>query len=723
MARNRPPGHFGMGSRITVGGGLASTGTVGGNKPLDPKRAFTDAHACFEAGQLHQAEQILRALLAADPRHHGALHLLGMVAFQAGNPAAAIPVIQQAIGIEGSVAEYHSTLGSALLAAGKRPEGEAALRRGLELKPSHGRANYNLGLLCLQTGRADESRPLLQKAVAKLPGDIDVLNALGVALVQTGEHRKAVQTFSKVLKAMPGHDQARLNRANAWTELGLTDKSIPEYGTLLERHPRDPSLLFHQAAALSQAGRGLEAVGALEAALDGRPDYIDAHINLGNLLVRRGEFPEAIDHLKQARAARVDDPILAGNLAKAHLGNGDGIAAASIAREVLEHRPDDDGALEVLVRSLRNDGEFDEAAALIAGAREQRPDSTSVLLLQATQVGAEMDEASLATMAKVANDATRDVMERTLLHFALGDVYHRRGETDQAMRAYAAGNALRGADYSEDAKDSTEAFTALRQTFDSKLFERFSGIGSDSQRPVFIVGMPRSGTTLVEQILASHPDVAGGGELVTMAKIAEDLPKRLESVQPYPECLDALTDDAARDMSNDYLARLGEISDGARFVTDKMPNNFEHLGLIALLLPAARIIHCRRRPQATGLSIYFQNFKGRHAYAYDLYDIGRQYRNYQDLMEHWRGVLPLPMLEVDYEDLVGDQEGTSRKLLEFLDLSWTDRVLDFHQTERAVQTASLWQVRQPLYTSALEGWRRYESYMEPFERGLSGAAR
>ena len=288
--------------------------------------------------------------------------------------------------------------------------------------------------------------------------------------------------------------------------------------------------------------------------------------------------------------------------------------------------------------------------------------------------------------------------ERALLLFELGHLYDHLGAYDTAFARFQTANRLR------------------RPAFDragfARLIEGLIAAGSDgvqatnrSTVPVFIVGMPRSGTSLVEQILASHPAVFGAGEL-------NDLPRLVAEISPgYPGGLTELTAADLDRSAERHLARLASLGHGAERVTDKLPGNFLHLGIIARLFPGARIVHCLRDPLDTCLSCYFHDFGGIHPYAYDLGDLGFAYRQYECLMDHWRSTLPLPILEVRYEDLIADQEGMSRALVAFVGLDWRDECLQFHRTPRLVHTASYDQVRRPLYTSSVGRARHYYPHL------------
>lgn len=255
--------------------------------------------------------------------------------------------------------------------------------------------------------------------------------------------------------------------------------------------------------------------------------------------------------------------------------------------------------------------------------------------------------------------------------------------------------------------------------FDQQYFERTKDWGNPSDAPVFILGMPRSGTSLVEQILASHSHVHGAGEREEMLRLADRLPELLNDSRTYPGCIDGLSISSSAEIADAFLKALKRLNPHAARITDKMPGNFHHVGLIATLFPNAKIIHCRRDPRDTCLSIFFGDFVGSHAYSYDLTNLGRYYRQYERLMAHWHKVLPGRILDVSYEDLVEQQEDWSRRMVKFCDLDWERGCLEFHKTSRNVQTRSNAQVRQPIYRSSIARWRPFETHLEPLVAALS----
>ncbi|MCZ6837904.1 MAG: sulfotransferase [Alphaproteobacteria bacterium] len=311
--------------------------------------------------------------------------------------------------------------------------------------------------------------------------------------------------------------------------------------------------------------------------------------------------------------------------------------------------------------------------------------------------------------------------DRSVFNFALGKCFNDIQDYDAAFRHYEIANELSGKSRGFDLATLTDEFDRLISTFTPEFFEAQTSPGSDSERPVFILGMPRSGTTLVEQIIASHPLVFGAGGLMTINRVSWNLPAALKSGTPYPECVALMDEKLVEKVASGCLKELGELSDDAARVTDKMPNNFRHVGLIARLFPRARIIHCQCNPMDICLSCYFLDFRGRLDFAYDLTHLGQYYRQYERLMAHWKKVSPIPILDVRYEDLIADPENVSRRMIDYCGLEWDDACLAHDETERPVMTASHWQARQPIYQTSVERWRRYETHLGPLKAALSDA--
>jgi len=471
---------------------------------------------------------------------------------------------------------------------------------------------------------------------------------------------------------------------------------------------------LHQAGDLAQAERIYREVLRLN------PNQGDALNLLGTLATKTGKPDVAIDLIRRALAVAPHEPEFHANLAAAYQAAGDVPAAVRHYREVIRLKPPAVAARVHLSDALLEQGDLDEAQRhaedVLAGDRDCAA-AWCVLGELAGHGCYAFAQADVQHMQGLLNDGRLDAQDASLLAFTLAAHWEKHGDFDEAFRCYGIANERKGEVY----RRSNQAFDPqlhlkliddLIAFFTPEFFARTRHYGADSEVPVFVVGMVRSGTSLVEQILASHPHVFGAGELKDIDQMSVSMPQRLGAAAGYPLCLANIDPAAARTLAYTYLLRLARNSGAVLRVVDKMPHNYLNLGLICLLFPRARIIHCRRDPLDVCASAYFQNFKWL-PYTASLDDIAFYHRQYERLMEHWRRVLPTRIHEVVYEEMVADQEAVSRRLIESCGLEWDDRCLDFHKSARPVRTASKLQVRRPIYTRSVARWKRFERHLQP----------
>jgi tetratricopeptide (TPR) repeat protein len=407
---------------------------------------------------------------------------------------------------------------------------------------------------------------------------------------------------------------------------------------------------------------------------------VTVYLGLANVERHKGEYQKALNVL---------------NKAELNIGNDDPQLLASRA-DILERKGDKDAAHDILNKLASEDN-----MTVLAVATFSR------LCLHFDRC----DEALELIVASSSLPSTT-LTEQQSLMYAAGDLLDKLKRYDEAMEYYVKANSLLGIKC--DRESYIKEVDEIIQCFNKDATLSFPRATTNSTRPVFVLGMPRSGTTLVEQILASHPDVYGAGELPYMKQAAISITgNTLVRDGDYARFMTNVDQDTMTRVADKYLQSLTNLNRDAKYVVDKMPHNFFNVGLIATLFPDARIIHCRRNPLDNALSIYFQSFLWAHDYAFDLSDIGFFYNQYDRLMQHWEDVLEIPIITVQYENLVNDQEKTSRMLLDFCGLEWDDAVLNFHNVSRDIATASYDQVRQPIYHSSKERWKNYKVHLEP----------
>ena len=566
----------------------------------------------------------------------------------------------------------------------------------------------------IQRGQPGEALERLAEAARRAPRSLELQMTLGSLAQQLGRAEDARDAFAAAVAAAPDDAQAHYFLATAHEDLGALDDAVAAYRRAVELEPDTLEAWFNLAGVLADRGALGEAVGAFRRAAALGPEVPETHHGLGAALAREGAYDEAIEALERAVALKPD-------FADAHFALGNALRglmrpdeAAERFRAAIAARAGFAEAHLNLAGCLQELGRFKEAESLLQKAIALNPGLAEAHYqsLRHRKV-TEADRAELDRITALAERPGLPDGDRVNLHFALGKAHDDLADWDTAFAHFEAANRLKRAQTDYDPDALVAQFDAIAALVDRDFIAARDGLGDPDERPVFIVGMPRSGTTLVEQILASHPQVFGAGELPVIGRIAAALHRETGAGASYPAGLSELDRATARRLAARYLDRTRELDPDAARVTDKMPSNFIHLGLIALLLPAARIIHCVRDPVDTCLSCYVQNFTLPLRFSHDLAELGHYHVQYERLMAHWREALPEPPFQIGYEDLTAEPERLSRALVAFAGLDWDDRCLAPHETERAVGSASAWQVRQPIYRSSVKKWRHYERHLAP----------
>jgi tetratricopeptide (TPR) repeat protein len=607
---------------------------------------------------------------------------------QRGQHDEAIALLDRALELVPNHPIYHATLGWAYSALGLLPDAEIHWKEAVRLNPDLADVRNNLGVVLYLQGKLDEAVAQYREAARLQPDNANVRknldtvlaaqahpekaepiraptptqlaeahNNLGAALIPRGRNKRAAHHFDEALRLNPELAEARNNLGVAAVRMNRSTEALAHWREALRLKADYPEPHFNLGSELMELGRYPEAEAHFQEALRLKPDYADAQTNLGSLCVQTGRFDEAHAHLHEALRL------------KPHAAR-----AYYTLSELTIH-----GCYDFTPQDLDN-------IRLLLG----RPDLS--------------------------------VEDGTLLHFALGHVFDKQHRYDEAFRCYQQANAGRRFLLHEQSlafrpEKQAQLVDRLIATFDRAFFAALKTTGSASDVPVLIVGMPRSGTTLIEQILASHPHVAGGGELIELSQVAGALMMRFGSDAGPLLRAEAVDQASVTSHAERYLECLKAARPDALRVTDKLPANFLHLGIFALLFPRGRVVHCRRDPLDVCVSCFCQNFKAAN-FTTDLRELGLYYREYERMMAHWRGVLPIPIHDVVYEELVQDQEEVTRRLIAHCGLDWNERCLQFHANPRPVQTASFVQIRQPISARSVGRWKRYEKFLGPLREGL-----
>ena len=565
-------------------------------------------------------------------------------------------------------------------------------------------------------GRGTRGRP----ASGPRPAAATVL-ARAAELQRRGDLKGAESLCREVLTTAPRNPQALHLLGITLQQGGRRAEALESLQRAARLAPRDVSLLNNLGNVLLEHGRLAEAVATYRRVIAQQPSYHHARFNLGRALQAMGDARQAVACYGKLLEVAPDDAGVWEALCGALLDSGQAVEAVEAGRRAVELAPGGADAHNGLGLAFADLGRFDEAAACYRRALDLLPGfSKAALNLSKVKRYGDADAADIERIEAVDEVAGLGPAERADIGFARGKIAEDMGRYDAAFDAYRRANELRAAEAHYDPDAHSEWVTGLMRVFSRPLFESLGGLGRDDPRPVFIVGLPRSGTSLVEQILASHSRVHGAGELAVMQNLINALPGRCAG-RPYPGCMTRIQRTVLRWLADGYLEELVARGGDRPRVTDKMPGNFLHLGLIALALPHASIVHCVRDPMDIGLSLYCHQFAGGHPYSWRLEHIGAYIRDYRRLMAHWRDVLPVRLHEVRYEELVDEPERVARGMVAHCGLEWEPACLDFHRSERAVHTASAWQVRQPIYRGSSGRWRRYEAHLGPLAAALEVA--
>lgn len=462
-----------------------------------------------------------------------------------------------------------------------------------------------------------------------------------------------------------------------------------------------------------QTGKLGEAIGHFRRVAELAPDVALHHANLGEMYRLAGRMEEARAASRRALALNADLPEPWNNLALVAIDRHQAHEAIEYCRKAIALRPDFEDAYNNMGLALKELGRLDEARQAFRKAIEIRPNGAEAYVNLAEVHKFARDDPTFAAMQRLAESDSLPKRERPYLDFALGSAYRDVGDYRRSFEHFARGNAALRAQTKYDEKSTLAVFRHIERVFTPDLIRAKSGSGDPSSVPIFVIGMPRSGTTLVEQILASHPLVHGGGELSLFGEAMLSVPGPGGRPIAGPAAVADLAASAFAQIGSRYVARLRALAPNAAHITDKRPNNYYLIGLIHLALPNAKIVHVVRDPADTCLSCFSKFFSIEHQ-AYDLGELGRYYRHYQNLMAHWQRVLPPGrILDVRYEDVVADLKREARRLLTHCGLAWDERCLSFHQTQRPVRTASAAQVRQPIFDTSIGRWRNYEEFLGP----------
>jgi len=631
-----------------------------------------------KTGDFKSAVQNYKKVIRLAPGNRQAHTSLAMLYHSRGNFQKAEQSYKQSLKLDNNQAVINFNLGLVLQEQGKLEDAQLKYLKAISLDPTYAKAYANLGYIQLQLNQIDESIASYRKALDQAPDVPEIYNSLGVGLLRKGLTDEAEQCQRKALELRPDYPEA-------WEGLGATylyvdnaEMAVDGYKQALARDPERITALCGLAKSLSLQGLHDEAIDHIEQALTFHPEHIEAHLTHGNILVSLGKLDAALES----------------------------------CNHILKQSPKNTGALLLAATIYEKKAQPEKSFSYLEPLLLE-PYSNIEAVLCFASISKSLDRINDAILMMediLANNPQLQSSYRRHLFFALGKAHDSLNNYEAAFDFYRTGNKLKRTDFKISSfKNMIDAnINFFNEEFISK-----HALETSSERPVFIVGMPRSGTSLVEQIISSHPQVFGAGELNNINDITKGAALAIGSEKTYPECLVEAGEEDLTLFAKSYIDYLDDLSPEVLRVTDKMPFNFLHIGLIRTLFPKAHIIHCIRNPLDSCLSCYFQDFGTNQPWIYDLENIAHVYEEYLRMMSYWQNETEIPIHNVKYEELVENQEIISKKLISQIGLDWDSQCLQFHKNERFIWTASYDQVRQPIYKKSTARWMNYQQQLTP----------
>jgi tetratricopeptide (TPR) repeat protein len=694
---------------------LAPLGRAVELMPDNAEAHFNLGNCLLEQEKFADAEPCYRRALSFKHDYLAAYFNLGNVLQRQGRFAEAEASYLQALSLKPDLADARRNLAIVQSEQGHVADAETNFRAVLELTPNDALAHTNLANILQTQQRLEEAETSFRRALELQPSLADTHFNLANFLNGQGRISEAETCYRNALDLRPDFAMAHLKLGDLLLEQERSTEAEIAFRFAIESDPKLADALSHLGVALREQGRYTEAETYYRQALKLVPDYAEAHNNLGNVLREQKRYAEATECYRQALALNPNCAEAHYNIGNVHKDQDHYQEAEAGYRKALEARPHYPEAHNKLGNALKEQGRMEEAAVAFENAIELKPDFIKAhFSLSAIKTYRE-DDAHVPLLEGLADrvGGVSDDM-RMRYWFTMGKMREDLGRADASFAAYKAGNDLKRKSLHWDDTAEDDVLQRMKAVFSKEFFEKRPKPTHAGKAPIFIVGMPRSGTSLLEQILATHPGVYGAGELTEMLKAVTAAMPEANALK-FPEAVLDFTPEDFKRVGENYIDAVWKLSPDAERITDKMPSNFYFVGMIYLLLPHAKVIHAMRDPMDSCFSCYSRLFNENNlAFSYDLETLGRYYGRYINLMQHWHAVLPPgTILDMRYEDMVADTETQARRLLEYLDLPWDETCLDFHKNKRPVKTASAAQVRKPIYKTSLARWEPFREHLAP----------
>ena len=640
---------------------------------LDPNNAeawLMQGAILGETGDIHTAEASIRKALRINPDYADAYITLGSLQQATGRQADALSSFQAAVSAQPTDPDAHFQLATMHVQVKNYPDACSHALKAAEYDPEYTEAWQLAGWLQYQLGNLEEAVRYYTAALELSPDDTDLHGNLGIVLAGSGRYRQSIKHLERYLVAHPDDSNTLNSLGAALIGTGDVEGAATPLRKALSLEPGNTDASINMSIVLQHSGRIKEARTHLEAALNVSPERADLHYQLAGVLSALGEYRTALMHCR--RATQID--------------------------------PKHENAIAGQADIYQKQGKYADAMALIKPLLASKPANIQAAIIH-SQISKHLkcDAESIEILEDIVLHQKLVSQDQPQLYNALGKLYDRSGSYQQAFDCFRRSNLAKQSSYDPEAHKQF-----INEIIDGFISTTPSPEGTGNiAAPIFVIGMPRSGTTLIEQILASHPKVFGSGEFLAVTNV---LRQPFDDLPPYPYYQRSLTEALVNKLVSKLRESIRSFAfENTRVIINERPS-YLYLGLLARLFPQASFIHCTRNPLDTCLSCYFQLLTNMHDYSYDLEHLGHHYMQYRRLMQHWMH-LGIPMYTIHYEDIVNAQEDATRQLLEYCELSWNDNCLKFHETERKIVTPSYDDVRQPIYSSSVSRWKKYEPYI------------
>ena len=629
---------------------------------------------CYKAtGQLEMAIKCFEEAVKLKPNFADANYNLGLTLQDLNQLDAAIESYQTTLDLQKSYFKAHNNLGIIYKELGQMGDAVKSYKKAIDLQPNFAEAHNNLGTTLQEMGQLDEAANCYERALVIQPDYIEVHNNLGNTLNLLGQTDEALNSYKQALSINPDYADAHNNLGIIHHEMGQLDEAIKCYEKTIAINPENAEAHNNLGVTLNKLTQFHEAINCYRQALAINPNYDESYFNLGNTLYELGRNDEALNSYKQT----------------------------------LIINPDYADAYNNIGNILQELGQFDEAFSNYVYALAIDPDNAEFHRNLALMKNYKKGDTQVIKMQSLLSDDNLSKSERIQLCFALAKAYDDLGEKDELFKILNQGNYLRKDELNYSIEKDLNNHSLFRKMFVSNI-ENSSSYDSLSIRPIFIVGMPRSGTTLVEQIISSHHKVHGAGELNALDNLIAPI------MNNYSTHNNSLSEKNFLSIRQGYSKKLSNLNVIESVITDKMPTNFKNIGFILKAFPEAKIIHLKRDAMAICWSIYQRYFPAEGiGFAYDMEDLGEFYNSYTEMMTFWHELFPNQIYDISYEDLTTNQEQETKKLLEYCELDWDKNCLNFHKNKRAVKTSSSFQVKEKMYQGSSDVWTKYKTQLKP----------